>query len=155
MTFCVGFYCRTCNMLWEKRGLKTNGVDQWKGEDCTVCRNKGLKSHTVWMVHFEQVFKTNKKFKTKLSPSFPGMFLVYLFRIPANAELFYLKFGSSLPARGRPPTDGQSYRGGYCRHPGYRFRGADWSVGDLHARLWQPRADYFSCSWHGDSAHVS
>ena len=57
MTFYVEFYCRTCGRWWEKRGLKNNDARGWMAKDCSSCALMGLKSHCVWMVRFEHVFK--------------------------------------------------------------------------------------------------
>ncbi len=57
MTFHVQFYCRTCGRWWEKTGLKTDDVRGWMAKDCSSCALAGLKSHCVWMVRFEHVFK--------------------------------------------------------------------------------------------------
>ena len=57
MTFSVEFYCRTCGRWWEKRRLKNNDVRGWMAKDCSSCALMGLKSHCVWKVRFEHVFK--------------------------------------------------------------------------------------------------
>ncbi len=50
-------FSSTCGRWWEKRGLKNNDVRGWISKDCSSCALMGLKSHCVWMVRFERVFK--------------------------------------------------------------------------------------------------